>query len=426
MKKCRSEIIAIMMILITCEDLFGGTFVDFLEEMQKSVDEVQIQDLKVRGTKAQINVAKARYGTNIGIQTELGKEKQIEIRDISDRNSATFIIKKPIYDIQEKYDLSAARSATEEQAAQLKVVAQEVLFQNAGIYIDLINSIYDLQTAQAEKDQYEDYFGKTERKFQLGEINSSNVDQVRLTLQRKRIDFNTSTIRLQTQIIEISDLPPKTIQIFDKNISYPEITLAVDQLTDKAITEKLKRHPSFTQLEIKVKQSENDLARTREYFDPKINVSATYNRAVFYNQISRNSAWLTLGMDLPLYSGNSSFYQRQQFMINQSETKAEMALFLEKNTKRVKKDIYNILENTKQQKVLEETLQDAVVLMAKMNRLYTEGYTNSLELINSLSTMYSFKRQISQNKGDILKSKLSLLRSLGELTLANLRQKAKG
>ncbi len=403
----------------------GEKFIEFLTQMQNQAKEIDVEKAKYLAAKSRLDSVNAKYGTEATLLTQGGGEYAIKEKDKFKRHLSTVTIKKPIFDLQRSYDRDGGKISRDQQALQMRLVEIETLFQNSTLYVDLVTSAEEVQTAKLERDTYEDNYRSTSRRFELGEINSSNVDQVKLTLERKRIDYSIADTNLEGKILELQEILQKISRNSVESMSLPILNLDTQAMSDAKIDQILRRHPSYLKLELAQKQNALDLRHSREYFDPKLYAETFYNFANIDRQVTTDSIFVGLELNMTLYSGNSSFYERQQAMQGHLENKANIDLYLLKATQRIKREIFNIRENLKRQVILDEVMKDSQILVDKTKKLYVEGYANSLELINALTNVYTYRRQLSSNKADIFRSKLLIMRTFGDLTLANLKQRVK-
>lgn len=309
----------------------------------------------------------------------------------------------------------------------LKVAQEELLFNVATAYYNVLKAQKNLSLSQVEVERLEKHQKDSESRFKVGEVTKTIVLRSQAELSRAKADLVRAEADLKTardQLILLAKLPG------DFEVSDPPAAFLPPGDEQALIQLAHQRRPDLASTSIREVIALNGIRFARGGFLPTLSLEGTYNRQdqdpenPFF--FVRRDKQATVTLTLPLFEGGLRLAEFREARSKARQAELERFLLEDRIKVEVKTalrdlmTVNSILQNFKDQLAF---AQENFTLVEKQ---FAFGLATNIDVLDANALLHQAQQQLSNTEYDRQLAVLKLQKTVGTfLDLANSTQNAR-
>ena len=430
------SIIILILIIFNSNALFADEFLNYLESAYKSNPVLNASRENYKAIKENINISRSDFLPSISIignqnsQQNSNRTNQAgtmlpDSSNTSETQSVS-VDQKIFQGFQSYNSIKKSKLEANQAALKLKNTEQQILFQSATVYYDLIYKIKNTQFNLSNVDLFERQVESDSSRLQKGEITLTDLAQSESSLagaNAKFIAAESELLTVKSNFERIIRLPAPEKIVKDKFLKKISLNFPTSLKTALSFSEK--NNPKLLLAKLDYEISEKNVNIEKSKFSPSASVNYTQSQS---NDFSSNvdetdQKTLKATVTIPLFKGgeNYSLLKKSKFK------KKQTSLILQDTMNEIKTSTINswsiyqssesVLKATKAQVKAAEIANEGITLEYDTGKIRT-----TLEVIQSRSLLLNARISNAKAERDFAISKFKLLSIIGELTLENLKK----
>jgi len=430
------SIIILIIIIFNSNALFADEFLNYLESAYKSNPVLNASRENYKAIKENINISRSDFLPSISIignqnsQQNSNRTNQAgtmlpDSSNTSETQSVS-VDQKIFQGFQSYNSIKKSKLEANQAALKLKNTEQQILFQSATVYYDLIYKIKNTQFNLSNVDLFERQVESDSSRLQKGEITLTDLAQSESSLagaNAKFIAAESELLTVKSNFERIIRLPAPEKIVKDKFLK--KISLNFPTSLNTALSFSEKNNPKLLLAKLDYEISEKNVNIEKSKFSPSASINYTQSQS---NDFSSNvdetdQKTLKATVTIPLFKGgeNYSLLKKSKFK------KKQTSLILQDTMNEIKTSTINswsiyqssesVLKATKAQVKAAEIANEGITLEYDTGKIRT-----TLEVIQSRSLLLNARISNAKAERDFAISKFKLLSIIGELTLENLKK----
>ncbi len=373
---------------------------------------------------AQLGIARSSYLPTIEATGSVGTSKQNDNSSVFDRGISASLVYN-LYDFGARESRNGyAREVFESANASKDATIQTLFLNTIQYFYQALSAKQTLESATESEKYAQASYDAALKRYEVGVATPSDKLQAKTALSNAKLTKikaagalkNANALLASTVGIQ----PNSKIILADSTIS--TLSESVNTSLDGLIKMAKERRGEVISSAHDVKAAEESLYLAKSEYLPSITLRANagYDNGSGISQGRSNSA--SINLTIPIFSGFSTLYSvksaREKLKIAVSQKdKEEQAVALEVVT------AYQNLLTTTQSLVASNDLLSSADESYKMAfGRYKSGVGSILELLNAQSTLSEAKNTKTTAFHDWQIAKVTLAKSIGELTMSNIKQ----
>jgi len=295
----------------------------------------------------------------------------------------------------------SAKEGIKENAEELRVVQENLLFDVATAYYNGLKAKKTLSLAQVEVERLERHQKASESRFNVGEVTKTVVLRAQAELSRARADLVRAEAEFkmaQDQLILLAKLPP------DFDVLDPPVPFLPPRTETDLIQMAYEKRPDLTASKIREGIFLNGIRFARGGFLPTLSLEGTYSKQ---NQDPKNQFFFvkrdeqaTLTLTLPIFEGGLRLAELREARSKARQAGLERTLLedrIEVEVKTALRDletVTSVLENFKDQVAF---AQENFTLVEKQ---FVFGLATNIDVLDANSLLHEAQQQLSNTQYD--------------------------
>jgi outer membrane protein len=295
----------------------------------------------------------------------------------------------------------SAKEGIKENAEELRAVQENLLFDVATAYYNVLKAQKILSLAQVEVERLERHLKASESRFNVGEVTKTVVLRAQAELSRAKADRVRAEAELKTardQLILLAKLPR------DFEVSDPPSPFLQPGTETDLMQLAYQRRPDLIASSIREGIARNSIKIAHGGFLPSVSLEGTYSKQ---NQYPKNQFFFvnedkqaTLTLTLPLFEGGLRLAEFREARAKARQAGLERTLLADRIEVEVKtalrdlETITSVLENFKDQVAF---AQENFTLVEKQ---FAFGLATNIDVLDANSSLHEAQQQLSNARYD--------------------------
>ncbi len=427
------QFLIIIFFLFSFNSVFSSeNLIFYLESAYKKNPKLNAERENMKAAKENINISRSEFLPSLSLSGSIDSKESSNrknqsgssLSDVSNKTETTSVsVEQKIFQGFEGYN-SFKKSQLEVERAKfkLKETEQNVIFDAAKAYFDLVYKTKSKKFNLSNIDLFERQFETDSARLQKGEITLTDLAQSESSLAGARAKF----ISAETELLTIKKSFERIIRAKAPTEIEENLKLIVNlpkNLNDALNISKI-NNPKLIMARLDYEITERNLNIEKAKFSPSasINYSKSENRDFSSSIDKTDEESVKASINWPLIKGgqNYSSIKKSKFKKNQSSLTLQDTVNLitadTANAWSVYQSAESVLKATKAQVKAAEIANEGITLE------YDSGNTRTtLEVIQSRSLLLNARISNAKAERDFAISKFELLSVLGELSLQNIK-----
>lgn len=427
------QFLIIIFFLFSFNSVFSSeNLIFYLESAYKKNPKLNAERENMKAAKENINISRSEFLPSLSLSGSIDSKESSNrknqsgssLSDVSNKTETTSVsVEQKIFQGFEGYN-SFKKSQLEVERAKfkLKETEQNVIFDAAKAYFDLVYKTKSKKFNLSNIDLFERQFETDSARLQKGEITLTDLAQSESSLAGARAKF----ISAETELLTIKKSFERIIRVKAPTEIEENLKLIVNlpkNLNDALNISKI-NNPKLIMARLDYEITERNLNIEKAKFSPSasINYSKSENRDFSSSIDKTDEESVKASINWPLIKGgqNYSSIKKSKFKKNQSSLTLQDTVNLitadTANAWSVYQSAESVLKATKAQVKAAEIANEGITLE------YDSGNTRTtLEVIQSRSLLLNARISNAKAERDFAISKFELLSVLGELSLQNIK-----
>ncbi|HRX29921.1 MAG TPA: TolC family protein [Saprospiraceae bacterium] len=365
------------------------------------------------------------FDENVIPEKDLGPPRTSSISFFQPNNlSGSLEVNSLLFDGSYLYGLKAAKLYKELSVKQIKITEQEIRANVTKAYLGTLIAIETRKFFQDNLGIIQKSLNDAEKMYENGFVESLDVD--RLTLSRDKINLELQKI---DHVIEIN----KNLLKFQMEFPLQDsiiLTDKFDEINQELLPNGLVDKPSinyndraeYDVLNTNIQLNELNVKRIKAGRYPSARAFANLQSSLQRENLfdSNETGWLTsafvgLGINLPIYDGGTISAQSERAKVNLENLKIEREDF-ENSIQLVAENAWLQYQSAKMEvETNKKSLEISQRIFNKSNIKFQEGIGSSIELQQAESDLYIYQNNYINAIYGQVKAAVDLLEALGKL-----------
>jgi outer membrane protein len=330
-----------------------------------------------------------------------------------DQTVGNFEFVQPIYEGQFFPARKKANQTVESSTEIYGQTSQDVLFQVAQAYYEVLKGEQLVQNARETLNLTQEELRVSKVKFKAGDVTEDAVLRAELNISRaeSKVIENLNSLRLAKEVLKrVTGMKEQNVGVVEPP-KLTEETARYDELLQRALED---RH-DYKQASVSVKMAESDIELVKAKFHPSLSASWNYYKISDPGWLQSNDYWIALlKLEIPLFEGGQRYYDLKE----KQESLRQAKLALEDLTESIKIDLRGAILKMETEKAILANSTKEVKLAEKNYDItfakYQYGAATFSILTEALLYLDSARTDFITNTYDQQVSILNVQRAVGQ------------
>ena len=330
------------------------------------------------------------------------------------------LYRRDLFTLLEKSEYEVAKSLAERDAAR-----QDLIIRVSEAYFNILDSIDNINYVQSEKAAIKSQLNESKKRLEVGLIAITDYAEAQAS-------YDLS----ETQYIEaenLSDLTKESLYVLTGKQFENFSTLALDIKVNQPQPNNIKSWENFAikqNLELLAYKRAQDIAISNVKYErskhfPTIDiygvVKETDKGGGSSGEFESNNDYIGLELNIPIFIGGNTYYSSKKASYLEEQARYDLIKKKREVVKETRQAFLNLKTSISKVNASKKALESNE-LSAKYNKAGFEvGTRSTTDVLLSLKDLFKAKRNYSKAKHEYLLSKLQLKKSIGTLSVEDLK-----
>ena len=330
------------------------------------------------------------------------------------------LYRRDLFTLLEKSEYEVAKSLAERDAAR-----QDLIIRVSKAYFNILDSIDNINYVQSEKAAIKSQLNESKKRLEVGLIAITDYAEAQAS-------YDLS----ETQYIEaenLSDLTKESLYVLTGKQFENFSTLALDIKVNQPQPNNIKSWENFAikqNLELLAYKRAQDIAISNVKYErskhfPTLDiygvVKETDKGGGSSGEFESNNDYIGLELNIPIFIGGNTYYSSKKASYLEEQARYDLIKKKREVVKETRQAFLNLKTSISKVNASKKALESNE-LSAKYNKAGFEvGTRSTTDVLLSLKDLFKAKRNYSKAKHEYLLSKLQLKKSIGTLSVEDLK-----
>ena len=330
------------------------------------------------------------------------------------------LYRRDLFTLLEKSEYEVAKSLAERDAAR-----QNLIIRVSEAYFNILDSIDNIHYVQSEKAAIKSQLNESKKRLEVGLIAITDYAEAQAS-------YDLS----ETQYIEaenLSDLTKESLYVLTGKQFENFSTLALDIKVNQPQPNNIKSWENFAikqNLELLAYKRAQDIAISNVKYErskhfPTLDiygvVKETDKGGGSSGEFESNNDYIGLELNIPIFIGGNTYYSSKKASYLEEQARYDLIKKKREVVKETRQAFLNLKTSISKVNASKKALESNE-LSAKYNKAGFEvGTRSTTDVLLSLKDLFKAKRNYSKAKHEYLLSKLQLKKSIGTLSVEDLK-----
>ena len=330
------------------------------------------------------------------------------------------LYRRDLFTLLEKSEYEVAKSLAERDAAR-----QDLIIRVSEAYFNILDSIDNINYVQSEKAAIKSQLNESKKRLEVGLIAITDYAEAQAS-------YDLS----ETQYIEaenLSDLTKESLYVLTGKQFENFSTLALDIKVNQPQPNNIKSWENFAikqNLELLAYKRAQDIAISNVKYErskhfPTLDiygvVKETDKGGGSSGEFESNNDYIGLELNIPIFIGGNTYYSSKKASYLEEQARYDLIKKKREVVKETRQAFLNLKTSISKVNASKKALESNE-LSAKYNKAGFEvGTRSTTDVLLSLKDLFKAKRNYSKAKHEYLLSKLQLKKSIGTLSVEDLK-----
>lgn len=394
---------------------------DALNAARENSSELLKQRYELEASEQQVPLARANLLPQVGANVSYTKQNQSKPVEIK-QSSQTWRISasQTIFDLNKWYRYQQSKIGLVAANQQFDLAEQQLLMKVSEAYFNILLAKESLATAQKAKASFLMQQEQAEARFKKGVVAIIDVQEAQSGYESAvadEIEITSQLIQAYNRLYNYTHLDARQIEsIVQGDIVFPTLTL--QQWNDKADQNNLE----IQLQDYLIQRSEQELKSIKSQYYPTVELSTGYSKNPNKSQgndtvqnYDTQSSYISLGVNVPLFSGGQTRAQQKQADANFYSAQVEMTVIKEKIQLSVAENFAKVESGKRRIQALEKLVQTNQTKVDSSALGARYGLLNNVDKIRAEKELYDAKLKLTQAKYQYFQAEISLIQLAGDL-----------
>lgn len=297
--------------------------------------------------------------------------------------------------------------------------SRRALSQYISMYYSLIKTWLKLKNDKERLSLDERIFQKTKRRYDVGEIDISTVDRLKLGLTISKFQLRRLKESWAHAQLDAWSLLGMKEAKFD--LRTPKLKRLPNQCTPGNFEKLAREKPSSKVQKNSIDMMSKRITKDTASYAPSFDLSAYWERD--FTKKERDPYYeVKLGMSMTLFSKNTLNHNRRATSLQQTAAILSFDKMIEEEVNNMKKAYNNYNLSIKERDILRLEKKQSDDLYDIVEKKYDLGIISNLELSQSYDIIFTMQKRVQQAELNLQQEYLRLLDTCGILTLQKLEE----